>query len=256
MTEDPRIERLERFKALLQEWDGSGQRQPNSRPRSELRTGINQEKAWVEREVVEAGCFLRVTIGPPPAIGGLLARNINPFDAIFDPPYGYNLVPTVHDMVDQTIGVLRDPPPVKGQQGAATVGVEQIPNYAFVAMPIDPNIPELGDVLDAVKEACDRCGVRAERVDEPTSNERITDRVLQSIRTAEFVIVDLTASRPNVYYEAGFANGLGKLPIYIARKGTYVGFDLKDYPVIFFESLRQLKDDLERRMRGIAKRAT
>ena len=252
MTEDPRIPRLEKFKALLHEWDGIGQISRHS----ELRTAINQEKAWVQREVIEAGCFVTVTIGSPAAIGGLVARNTNPFDAMFDPPYGYNLIPTVLDMVDQTIGVLRDPPPVKDQQSSATVQVEQVPNYAFVAMPIDSANPELGDVLDAVKEACNRCGVRAERVDEPASNERITDRVLQSIRAAEFVIVDLTASRPNVYYEAGFAHGLGKLPIYIAKKGTDVGFDLKDYPVIFFESLRQLKDDLERRMRGIATRAT
>jgi hypothetical protein len=252
LTEDPRIARLGQFRELLLELDGATNRSLN---RAELRSAINQEKAWVEREVVEAGCFVTVTIGPPPAIGGLIARNTNPFNAMFDPPYGYNLVPTVVDMVDQTIGVLRDPPRAAPSR-EAIVEVELVSNYAFVAMPIDDARPEFGDVLDAIKEACNRCGTRAERVDEPASNERITDRILQSIRTAEFVVVDLSDSRPNVYYEAGFAHALGKLPIYIAKRGTAIGFDLRDYPVIFFDSLRQLKDDLERRLRGIGKGAT
>ena len=92
--------------------------------------------------------------------------------------------------------------------------------YAFVAMPMDPEDAQLEDVLDAIKEACERCGVKAERVDDPESNERITDRILESIRRAEYVIVDLTHSRANVYYEAGYAQGLGKTPIYVARQGT------------------------------------
>lgn len=123
--------------------------------------------------------------------------------------------------------------------------------YAFVAMPMDPNDPQLDDVLDAIKEACKRCGITAERVDEPESNERITDRILESIRRAEYVIVDLTNSKPNVYYEAGYAQGYDKTPIYIAREGTRLGFDLKDYPVIFFRNLKELKERLESRVRRL-----
>lgn len=119
-------------------------------------------------------------------------------------------------------------------------------------MPIDPDDPQLEDVLDAIKEACGRCGLHAERVDEPPSNDRITDRILESIRRAEYVVVDLTNSKPNVFYEAGYAQGRGKTPIYIARDGTALEFDLKDYPVTFFKNMKQLKDDLEHRLRGIS----
>ena len=97
-----------------------------------------------------------------------------------------------------------------------------------------------------------RCGLQAERVDEVQSNERITDRILESIRRAEYVVADLTGARPNVFYEAGYAQGLGKIPIYIARAGTKLEFDLKDYPVIFFSGMRQLKEALETRLRGLA----
>ncbi len=119
-------------------------------------------------------------------------------------------------------------------------------------MPMDRSDPNLDDVLDAIKEAGHRCGVQAERVDEPATNERVTDRILESIDRAEFVIADLTHAKPNVYYEAGYAHARGKTPIYIAREGTNLEFDLKDYPVIFFQSLKRLKDDLEKRLRGLA----
>jgi hypothetical protein len=125
------------------------------------------------------------------------------------------------------------------------------PGYAFIAMPMDPEDHALVDVLDALKEAALRCGICAERIDEPESNQRITDRILDSIQRAEHVIVDLTNSRPNVFFEAGYAHALGKIPIYVARQGTKLEFDLKDYPVLFFKNLKELKDAVERRINGL-----
>ena len=127
------------------------------------------------------------------------------------------------------------------------------PGYAFIAMPMDPEDHTLVDVLDALKEAALRCGIRAERIDEPETNERITDRILESIQKAEHVIVDLTYSRPNVFFEAGYAHALGKIPIYVARQGTKLEFDLKDYPVLFFKNLRDLKEAVEKRIKGLTK---
>jgi len=37
----------------------------------------------------------------------------------------------------------------------------------------------------------------------------------------------------------------------IAKESTKLEFDLKDYPVIFFREMKQLKDDLEHRLRGL-----
>ncbi len=45
---------------------------------------------------------------------------------------------------------------------------------------------------------------------------------------------------------------IGKIPIYIARQGTKLEFDLNDYPVIFFRGMEELKDTLEKRLRGLA----
>lgn len=246
---DQRIENLNRFLALLDEWT-----QTHS---EESLTAINRVKRSVQREVIEAGCLFTMTISPPPAVGGMVMQNVNPFDMIFEHVYLRSLNPQVRDMVNQTIGVLEDwktnPPTEKDDRNEPEINYQVQEGYVFVAMPIGPANP-FDDVLDAIKETCERCGLTAERVDEAQVNERITDRILESIQKAEYVIVDLTESRPNVFYEAGYAQGIGKLPIYIARQGTHLEFDLKDYPIIFFDSYRDLKSGLEARLRGLAER--
>jgi len=244
MEVEEKIEKLNEFKSKIVQWKKTHD--------DDLRSEINQNKAWVRREVIEAGCFHTLTIGPPPAIGGLIMRNVDPFDRMFNPPYGANLVHTAVDMIDETIGILKSGPVETAKETPdMQVDMDVQKGYAFIAMPINPDDPQLEDVLDAVKEAAKRCGIHAERVDEPHSNERITDRILESIRKAEYVIVDLTNSKPNVFYEAGYAQGLTKTPIYIARHGTRLEFDLKDYPVIFFKNMKSLKDSLEARLRGL-----
>ena len=37
---------------------------------------------------------------------------------------------------------------------------------------------------------------------------------------------------------------------------TKLEFDLKDYPVIFFRGMKELKDALEKRLRGLAEKRT
>src|SRR6266436_487530 len=98
-----KIERLRTFKQKLIQHDQT--QEPL------LREWLNQNKVWARREVVEARCFSAVTIGPPPAIGGLILRGVDPFECMFDAPYRMSLVPTICDMIDSTIGVLSYPPP-------------------------------------------------------------------------------------------------------------------------------------------------
>ena len=215
---------------------------------------MNQNNRAVKRDILEAGCYKTMTISPPPAVGGLVMSRICPFDMMFALPYMQSLVPYVVDMIDQTMGAMSSPDFIeKSEEISSTHLVQEYESgYGFIAMPIDPNDGHLEDVLYAIKEACERCGIHAERVDESPSSDRITDRILESIRRAEFVIVDLTNSKPNVFYEAGYAQGRGKTPIYVARHGTKLEFDLKDYPVIFFKNMKQLKGELEMRLRGLS----
>lgn len=242
-----RIEKLQHFIGLIDEWEETHS--------SDIRAEINRAKKSVQREVIEAECFGTMTISPPPLIGGLIMRDVNPFDTIFRPVYGKSLNSHVRDMINQAIGVIeeqRDNPQIlERHRNEPEVTYQTQDGYVFVAMPIGPANP-YDDVLDSIKETCDKYGLTAERVDEAQANERITDRILESIQKAQYVIVDLSESRPNVFYEAGYAQGIGKLPIYVAKKGTKIEFDLKDYPVIFFDSYRELKKGLEKRLRGLS----
>jgi len=183
-------------------------------------------------------------------------QNIDPFSSIFNPPYGHSLIPFIRDMIDTAIGAIEtgvlDRIPVNEEVPIAEIRQ----SYAFVAMSIDPDNRELEDVLDTIKQAARDVNIEAERVDEQQANERITDRVLESIRVAEFVIVDLTDAKPNVYYEAGYAQGIGKLPVYLAKHGTQLEFDIRDYPVIFYENMRDLRTGLKDRLLAIADERT
>jgi hypothetical protein len=75
--------------------------------------------------------------------------------------------------------------------------------------------------------------------------------MLSSIQTAQYVIADITNPSTNVSYEAGYAHGLGKTPIYVARFGASIPFDIKDYPVIFYSNMRELKSLLAKRLQAI-----
>lgn len=116
MDLDEKIHRLEEYKQKLGRWRHA--RDPA------LRSLINQETPWVRREVVEAGCYGTLTVGPPPAIGGLVMRDIDPFEMLFNPPYGRELSGFVIDMIDRAIGVLRTgpPPEVPPTQAPAAAG--------------------------------------------------------------------------------------------------------------------------------------
>lgn len=250
MENESTIARLFEFKSAMKEWEFS----LDSKRKSELRTFLNENKIAVKREVAEAGCYLKLEISPPPVIGGHIMRDVDPFDMMFNAPYNLSMVQTIADMIDQTIGVLKAGKKENNKK-PSFLQLEVTDRYTFVAMPMDPNNADLEDVIDAIKETARQCGLKAERVDEPQYNERITDRILESIRRAQYVIVDLTYLKPNVFYEAGYAQGVGKTPIYIARTGTNLEFDLKDYPVIFFKNMKQLKELLEKRLRWLNEQA-
>jgi nucleoside 2-deoxyribosyltransferase len=176
-------------------------------------------------------------------------RDIDPFTMMFEAPYQMSMVPTICDMIDATIGSLREPPDeAKPARMVSSVRA----GYVFVAMAMNDEDHALVDVLEAIKAAAKECGLVAERIDDDNRNERITDRILESIRMAEYVTVDLTNERPNVFYEAGYAHALGKIPIYIARHGTKIHFDVKDYPIIFFKNMKELRESLVKRLRSIA----
>lgn len=84
---------------------------------------------------------------------------------------------------------------------------------------------------DAIAPAISAAGYRPIRIDEVNHNNRIDDEILAQIRRSRFVIADFTGGRGGVYFEAGFALGLGLQVIWTIREGDLkdVHFDNRQY---------------------------
>ena len=62
---------------------------------------------------------------------------------------------------------------------------------------------------------------------------------LQNLRSAEFVLVDLTFERPSCYYELGLAEAINAKIYLIAAQGTDIHQTSKRNSVQFYENLQQ-----------------
>jgi nucleoside 2-deoxyribosyltransferase len=121
--------------------------------------------------------------------------------------------------------------------------------HGFVIMPFE-RTEEIDRAYDnGIKPALTALGFGCLRVDKIRHTSRIGNRIEDSIRRAYFVVADMTLDRPNCYYEVGFAHALGKPAILLARKGTTLHFDVRDYPCIFYESEQHLQAELEETVR-------
>ncbi len=87
-------------------------------------------------------------------------------------------------------------------------------------------------------------------VDEIHHNEGIMDKIIASINSSKFVVAELTYQKTGVYYEAGYAKGLG-LPVIHIVKGEDLKnchFDIKHLNLIVWNSLAELEDKLMNRI--------
>ncbi len=137
----------------------------------------------------------------------------------------------------------------------------QTPNTVFTIMPFRK---EFDEVFARYEKVCKQFGFKAERTDLSESSQRIIPRILDGIRHSAFVIADVTGiteqaapgnasqSSANVYYEIGFAEGLGRPVIVTADEQTDLPFDLADIPVLKWRDHDDLESRLERRVEHVA----
>ena len=112
----------------------------------------------------------------------------------------------------------------------------------FVIMPFSG--ADMDDTYRAVKDECRKLHLRSRRVDENTGGGIVIAEITELIERAEFIICDLTCERPNVYYELGYAHGVGNEAmdiLLIAREGTVLHFDIAPFRVHFYSSTERLR---------------
>ncbi|MBJ6728024.1 hypothetical protein [Geomesophilobacter sediminis] len=108
---------------------------------------------------------------------------------------------------------------------------------AFMAMPFGKEI--IDNVFKVFKKVVKQTGFDLVKLDEKPRAGSIDDRLRVEIRTSMFLIAELTDGNHGAYWEAGFAEGLGKPVIYTCErsffksKGTH--FDTNHLHTVIWE---------------------
>jgi nucleoside 2-deoxyribosyltransferase len=117
---------------------------------------------------------------------------------------------------------------------------------AFVAMSFDLSLEPI--FQDLIKPGIEECGFRAIRVDRTEHVNKIDDEIISRIRQARFVVADFTEHKNGVYFEAGFAFGLG-IPVVWMCRDEDLGkshFDTRQYNAVVWNESEL--DDARRRL--------
>lgn len=88
------------------------------------------------------------------------------------------------------------------------------------------------------------------RVNMKQFNEKICDRIIAEIRKSRFLVADVTGQRQGVYFEAGYAKGLGLPVIWTCREDEKekCHFDTRQYNHIFWKTPEELREKLRDRI--------
>lgn len=121
-------------------------------------------------------------------------------------------------------------------------------DQAFVAMRFHEsmnNAYKLG-----IEPALIETGFHPYRVDIDLTVKKIDDSIIAEIRRSGLLIADFTENRPAVYFEAGFAMGLGVPIIWTCRDDCVkdLCFDTRQYPHIKWKKESELKEQLVNRI--------
>lgn len=125
----------------------------------------------------------------------------------------------------------------------------------FVAMWFggDERAHEMREVyLKGMEPAVQQAKYRVKKADSEPHNEWIMNQVLGDIRVAPFVVADFTGNAKGVYYEAGFAKGLGKTVIHTCKASDFgeEHFDTKQINHVLWDSPEDLRVKLREHIRG------
>ena len=114
---------------------------------------------------------------------------------------------------------------------------------------------------EGIEPAINAAGYDPLSINKKEHNNNIVDEIIAEIRRSRCVVADFThvadlihkdkeTVRGSVYFEAGFAQGLGIDVIFTCKKGIDPHFDIQQRNFIFWKDTDELKEKLLQRIRG------
>ncbi|MCX6141822.1 MAG: hypothetical protein NTZ35_01245 [Ignavibacteriales bacterium] len=115
----------------------------------------------------------------------------------------------------------------------------------FVATPFTGvNMLAVSEVYAVIRDECASLGLQTKRVFHSDDTIFVLREITNLIESAEFIILDLTHQRPNLYYELGYAHGTcpdtTKI-LLIAKEGFQSEFDLSALCIHIYKSTDHLR---------------
>lgn len=121
----------------------------------------------------------------------------------------------------------------EGLQKAAELGMQTKlnGNVVFIAACFNQ---ELEQARNTIRDVLSGLGYKPNLVNIDPHNEIIELKIYEGIRESQFIVADLTCNRQSVYYEIGFAHGLG-LDVVLTCREDHFGDENDDFKRVHFD---------------------
>jgi hypothetical protein len=124
------------------------------------------------------------------------------------------------------------------------LATSRVQTFVFVLMPFGEYWSPCS--YDLIKRAVDSLrpefDIFVERADDISRPGKITEQIIDAIRRADVIVADITGNNPNVMWELGFAQALGKRPVILNQALEATPFDLHDWRQVSY-SLTPVESD-------------
>jgi hypothetical protein len=123
--------------------------------------------------------------------------------------------------------------------------LEQDSKLVFVLTPFHP---EYRNTYEIVASVCNAIGLKCMRGDEEYIHGDIFRHILKLLVQCRLVIANVDGRNPNVFYELGIAQAIGKPVVMLASSEQDVPFDIRSTRIIFWRNANELSQRLREEM--------
>jgi hypothetical protein len=155
-------------------------------------------------------------------MGSQWALNVNQTTVMY-----FENVASSQQYVERQFDIIRGWAKEQDQRSGITAPVRQ--PHAFIVMPFEE--PWSNDSFGFIMRAVEAQGgaLDATRADQIDRTGRITDQIIEELRTCDVIIADITGNNPNVAWELGYAYAQGKPCAITMSRGNAAPFDIYDH---------------------------